>query len=292
MPNIAFAGFVFNNAGAAIVGATVEVFDRNTTTPVRATTTTDANGYYTISHATEGRFDVRATSGSSVRFNKYDTALQLTTLEVANFRVRNPAFTFEYDIVPAAIVADRQLNLPLITATDTLMTLGLAQTVTGALTLSAVLTVNANIAFPATQVTSADANTLDDYEEGTFTPGVSFGGGTTGITYSTQLGRYVKIGNHVWVSGYVVLTNKGSSTGQARITGLPFTIVNATGAYSGLRMTFDGITYTGVIGGYAGVNAATILFESVTEAGASAVVSDVNFANGSLFRFGFDYEVA
>jgi hypothetical protein len=116
----------------AIVGATADLFDRNTTTPVRATTTTDASGYWAISHATEGRFDVRITNGTSIRWRKYDNQEQLSAIEVAYLRVRNPANTFDYDIVPAAILADRQLNLPLITATDTLASLGLAQAFTAA----------------------------------------------------------------------------------------------------------------------------------------------------------------
>src|SRR3990167_11085779 len=128
MPNILFSGKQTNDAGAAIVGATVDLLDRTTTTPVRATTTTGADGTWAISHATEGRFDVRITNESSVRWRMWDTEQQLESLEVANFRIRNPAFTFEYDIVPAAITADRQLNLPLITATDTLAALALAQT--------------------------------------------------------------------------------------------------------------------------------------------------------------------
>lgn len=137
MANQLFAGFLLNDAGAAIVGATINLYDRNTTTPVRATTTTDANGYWTISHATEGRFDVEEVSSSSKRRRMYDTSQQMTALEVQTLRVRNPAFTFDYDIVPAAITADRQLNLPLITATDTLVALALAQTfLTGAKTFN------------------------------------------------------------------------------------------------------------------------------------------------------------
>src|SRR3990167_5447627 len=128
MPNILFQNYLFNDAGAAIVGATVDLLDIGTTTPVRATTTTDAAGLWTISHATEGRFDVRITNESSIRWHKYAAQLQMDTVEVANLQVRNPADTFKYNIVPAAIVADRQLNLPLITATDTLGALGLAQT--------------------------------------------------------------------------------------------------------------------------------------------------------------------
>lgn len=51
--------------------------------------------------------------------------------------LRNPANTFSYTITPAAIAADRVLTLPLITATDTLATLGLAQTFTAVQTMSA-----------------------------------------------------------------------------------------------------------------------------------------------------------
>lgn len=80
------------------------------------------------------------------------------------------------------------------------------------------------IKFPATQSASADANTLDDYEEGTFTPTLTFGGGSTGITYSTQAGQYTKVGNCVHVRIQIVLTNKGSSTGAAVIGGLPFAV--------------------------------------------------------------------
>jgi len=113
-----------------IEGATVDLLARNTTTPVLDTTTTSAAGYWAFSYATEGRYDVRITNGSSVRWHMYDASAQFTALEVQTLRVRNPAFTFEYDIVPGAITADRQLNLPVITGTDTLMTLGLAQAIT------------------------------------------------------------------------------------------------------------------------------------------------------------------
>ena len=63
-------------------------------------------------------------------------------LEDNGLKLENPAGTFNYTIQAAAIGANRILNLPLITATDTLMTLGLAQTVSGALTLSSILTMS------------------------------------------------------------------------------------------------------------------------------------------------------
>ena len=79
--------------------------------------------------------------------------------------------------------------------------------------------------FPAVQNPSADANCLDDYEEGTFTP--TFTAQTTaptGVTYSAQVGRYTRIGDVVHYHLAVALTSKGSGgAGNAQLAGLPFT---------------------------------------------------------------------
>ena len=72
------------------------------------------------------------------------------------------------------------------------------------------------ITFPATQVPSADANTLDDYEEGTWTPSI---GGTA--TYLGQAGFYRKIGSLVFVSGYLNINVRGTGS-TSTISGLPF----------------------------------------------------------------------
>lgn len=77
--------------------------------------------------------------------------------------------------------------------------------------------------FPATAVASSDPNTLDDYEEGSFTPTVTIGGSSTGVTYSTQTGSYTKIGNRVFFELRIVLTSGGGLSGSVRIAGLPFT---------------------------------------------------------------------
>ena len=84
------------------------------------------------------------------------------------------------------------------------------------------------IAFPATQSASSNANTLDDYEEGTFTPVVK-GTSTAGtVTYVVQIGRYTKIGNRVFFQ-ISVAWNSGTGTGNLRVDGLPFTNASGTG---------------------------------------------------------------
>ena len=75
---------------------------------------------------------------------------------------------------------------------------------------------------------SAAANALDDYEEGTFTPEIRIGGSTSGLTQSSQVGQYTKIGRMVTLTGRVAISNKGSNTGAMTIAGMPFASQNTT----------------------------------------------------------------
>ena len=94
-------------------------------------------------------------------------------------------------------------------------------------TSGAKLQTSEGITFPATQVASADPNTLDDYEEGTWTPTV-VGNSTAGTaSYSTQVGSYTKIGRQVTVQFNIVYTG-GTGIGALRVSGLPFTCGNVT----------------------------------------------------------------
>jgi hypothetical protein len=99
---------------------------------------------------------------------------------------------------------------------DQFLALAGTQTVSGAKTFSEIITASKGVAFPATQVASADANTLDDYEEGTWTPTAT--GFSTGSGWS---GTYTKIGRMV----YLTIVNSTSITATkltSFFTGLPF----------------------------------------------------------------------
>ncbi len=76
------------------------------------------------------------------------------------------------------------------------------------------------IAFPATAVAVVDVNTLDDYEEGTFTPAISAGAGS--ITASSATGSYTKIGNRVFYEVVLTITTNGTGASSLIFT-LPFT---------------------------------------------------------------------
>jgi hypothetical protein len=97
------------------------------------------------------------------------------------------------------------------------------------------------ITFPATQVPSANTNTLDDYKEGTFTPTI-IGTTTSGTgTYTRQVGTYTKIGNLVNYNISLVWTNH-TGTGNISIGELPIT-TSATN-WSPCSLKYDNLTLT------------------------------------------------
>ena len=78
---------------------------------------------------------------------------------------------------------------------------------------------------------TGSANKLDDYEEGTWTPGFTgTGGAPSGVNYTSRLGWYTKVGQLVHVTLFLALSSLTTSpTGTLRISGLPFTALNSTG---------------------------------------------------------------
>ena len=109
--------------------------------------------------------------------------------------------------------------------------------VTSATTNGGKIETSNGVTFPATQSACSNANTLDDYEEGTWTPSLSFTVSSTGLTYSFQKGKYTKIGNLVTVQCHLALSSLGSASGVPRITGLPF-----SGSTDTTNLTYNGST--------------------------------------------------
>ena len=104
--------------------------------------------------------------------------------------------------------------------------------------------------------TNVDANTLDDYEEGTWTPVYGSSGTAPTISYTTQRGTYTKIGNTVILGIYLNTSSVSGGSGNLRISGIPFTPNGAVGGYGGKVgniQNFDsGLTQT--IGGFLNVD--------------------------------------
>ena len=115
-------------------------------------------------------------------------------------------------------------------------------------------TSGAGITFPATQSASTDANTLDDYEEGTWTPTIS-GSTTAGTgTYTVQTGVYTKIGNTVSISAWVAWSAH-TGTGNLELTNYPFASIGtsnyrASGSFGwvdGVALTANNVATVAVI---------------------------------------------
>jgi hypothetical protein len=84
---------------------------------------------------------------------------------------------------------------------------------------------------PVIGVTSnTDANTLDDYEEGTWTASLQDSSGNS-ATLSRSAMTYTKVGRLVHVGGNIRVSSLGSASGGVRCYGLPFAINGTSVAY-------------------------------------------------------------
>jgi 5-carboxymethyl-2-hydroxymuconate isomerase len=145
--------------------------------------------------------------------------------------------------------------------------------------LTNALIVNAGVQFPASQVVSTDVNRLDDYQEGDWTPTVTFGGAAVGVTYGSQSGQYVKVGRNVFFKGVIGLTAKGSSTGALRMAGLPVAETGDTNAAISVSYAGNFTGLTGVLSAIVESGTTTILFRQSSATGNDAAVTDAAVTN-------------
>jgi hypothetical protein len=139
---------------------------------------------------------------------------------------------------------------------------------------------------------TAAANALDDYEEGTWTMGVAFGGASAGVIYNINTGTYTKVGRQVTVNGWLVLIDKGSSVGNATITGLPFAAGSGNQNYAAASLRIDNVTFANIIQGYANIGGTDVPLEEITEAGVLTSITNGNFVNNSSIMINFTYFTA
>jgi hypothetical protein len=151
--------------------------------------------------------------------------------------------------------------------------------------------------FPATAIASADANTLSDYEEGSFSPLLYDQAGNAAPSMGATVGRYTRIGNRVFFHFQILADSISGMTtdSQVVVRGLPFTSVNVanTEAIIGFGHA-DGFAITaGVyVNGIIGVNSSYIYMVqwTATTGTTDFLVSNLS-ANGQLKADGV-YEVA
>lgn len=153
-------------------------------------------------------------------------------------------------------------------------------TASGDLTLS-----GGGIKFPSTQVSSANTNTLDDYEEGTFTPTVT--GGTNGLstgTYSSQVGEYTKIGNLVAIS-ITLAWSAHNGTGRILVSNLPFALKNTSGLRPTCSYWIDNLALTAsnVLQIFGDTNSTTMSLYQYPVGGGSASTVAMDTSVSSLY---------
>ena len=141
MSDIHHIGFLYDDSGDPIVGATVQAYVKDSCTTAGSSTTTNSDGKWSITTTSDNQLDIKITSGSSVRYRKFSDAIQVSEIEVGTFNIREAQTAQVYTIAPGSISADRTLTLPAATGDDTLASLGMAQTFSAAQAFTGTVTV-------------------------------------------------------------------------------------------------------------------------------------------------------
>lgn len=179
-----------------------------------------------------------------------------------------------YSQIPGAEYSDEQA----ISAVETV-----------ALVLASQLTVNAGIKFPAIAVPDADVNVLDDIEEGTWTPVLTFATpGDESIIQSHAIGKYAKSGRLVAVN-FTMATSTFTHTtasGALHMTGLPFTSQNLTSDDNRGALMMGGVTKSDImaITVQLGPNNNIATFQAMISGAAIAVISAADMPTGGDVR--------
>jgi len=135
---------------------------------------------------------------------------------------------------------------------------------------------------------ASEALTTLGIESDTWIPDLQFGGAKVGIKYSTQEGYYLKVGDWVSCTFRIVLTSKGTSTGTARIYGLPFTALS----YAPVTVSFAKITYANQLIATLTPAAAYIELREITEGGSPTLITNTDFANDSVLNGSVFYKIS
>jgi len=157
------------------------------------------------------------------------------------------------------------------------------------------LTIPGQVAFPAAQSASSGANTLDDYEEGTWTPVIGGTGGQSGQVYANQAGTYAKCGQLVICQFYAELSTEGTITGNVQISGLPFNNQNVNVANQSVAFHWENLATNWVsIVGLMAQNGAVVLVRGATAASGNNNVSltATDTANTTVFAASVCYRTS
>ena len=208
--------------------------------------------------------------------------ITMSTDSVDRFRISSSS-------AETSLKTQTALSLVLGTNATTAVTIDSSQDTTfvGSVIVDETITLNGGqLKFPATQAASADANTLDDYEEGTWTPSVT---GT-----ETSSGRYTRIGDVVTVTGYITAMSDITTTTPINIGGLPFTNGTTTGVCA-ILVEFIALDsgYTQFVGYvYPSNTIVRVYMQGSDKIQVAVTHSDMTSATTSSIRFSATYSLS
>jgi len=137
----------------------------------------------------------------------------------------------------------------------------------------------AGITFPATQSASSDANTLDDYEEGTWTPNVIHSG-SNNSTWTTKNGYYTKVGRLVTAWFVCDGGTSGTAGTNLQVTGLPFALGTISGAITFGIWSTNGTVRTGGLNISSSGTTTMNMYN-----GGSPIIEQQSYASGCITYF-------
>jgi hypothetical protein len=140
---------------------------------------------------------------------------------------------------------------------------------------------------PAQTNGTGTSNTLDDYEEGTWTPNLTFGDSASGVTLDTgaTTGFYTKVGRIVHITFKLKLTAHPSSGGTARIGALPFTVGDADHNFCGYSHGFHtDMDNTPNVGGYLNQTYHDLVLVNATTTNDTADLNHSHFTNTTVIN--------
>ena len=241
--------------------------------------------------------------GTKLELSTYsNTVIRMTNSVEANYRAEiSSVYSNESFVLSGGsgykLIAAEGYNIPNVLKFYTANTERMRIDASGSVTLqgnisvggAAPTTVGTGVTFPAAESASSNANTLDDYEEGGWTPVLTFvTNGTMTYTASSESGVYTKIGNVVTCRVNLVLSafTAGTASGQARIS-LPiqsannnFTATVYSSAFTNLFPTFASSANAASIVALSGITAINT---------APAVITPANFTATSSILFSITY---
>jgi hypothetical protein len=150
--------------------------------------------------------------------------------------------------------------------------------------------------FAIVPIVQGGTGSASGFQEGTWTPGISFGGASVGVVYAAQVGNYLLItsslGSWVWLTGTIILTNEGTSTGVLAVTGLPFNAINTPNAFISVSFHVENFqAISGHIQGKIAPGANTIAVYSVGS-GSASQMNQADTTNSSIVILSVFYKVS